>query len=162
MTYSPTTLIELPFGLPGRIFRSAMPFITNDPLGGLYKQYQLVPISVVVMLADDDECIREIGCDLRVFYSTEGLEVIYLPIPDYGVPSKRALDRALETTMEKANSARNIVIHCNGGIGRTGMFMACLARRVLGLSGEEAVSWVRERIPGAIETEEQHQVVLSC
>ena len=160
-TLNPVSLVELPFGLPGRVYRSPMPFKRHDPQGDLYEQYKQEAISVVVMLADDDECIRETGRDLRAFYHTNGLEVIYLPIPDFGIPKRNALSRALDSTIAQARSGKNIVVHCNGGLGRTGVFLACLAKRVLGLSGEEAASWVRGKVPGAIETEAQYQAVLN-
>jgi len=46
-------------------------------------------------------------------------------------------------------------------VGRTGLFAACLARRVLGLSGEDAIRWVRRFIPEAVETSEQWQMVIN-
>jgi hypothetical protein len=40
------------------------------------------------------------------------------------------------------------------------MFTACLAKHVLGLSGEEAIAWIRHYIPGAVETSLQRQLVM--
>jgi len=39
------------------------------------------------------------------------------------------------------------------------MFAACLAKQILGLSGEEAIKWVRHYIDGAVETAEQKQLI---
>jgi hypothetical protein len=47
-----------------------------------------------------------------------------------------------------------------GRDGRTGLFMAYLAKRCLGLSGAEALQWVRRFIPRAVETPEQQRLVL--
>src|SRR5262245_18604673 len=47
-----------------------------------------------------------------------------------------------------------------GREGRTGLFTASLAKRCLGLSGAEALQWVRRFIPRAVETPEQQQLVL--
>ena len=52
------------------------------------------------------------------------------------------------------------MIHCATGIGRTGFFMAYLAKRCLGLSGAEALQWVRHYIPRAVETPKQQRLVL--
>ena len=38
-----------------------------------------------------------------------------------------------------------------------GMFAACLAREALGLSGDEALAWIRELVPGAVETRGQER-----
>jgi len=38
--------------------------------------------------------------------------------------------------------------------------MASLAKRVLGLAGEEALQWVRCYIPHAVETADQQRLVL--
>jgi hypothetical protein len=34
-----------------------------------------------------------------------------------------------------------------------------MARQLLGLSGDEAIRWVRQYIPGAVETELQEELV---
>ena len=51
------SLIELPFGLPGRIFRSPMPFGPYDLHGEVYDQFHEAQIAVIVLLASDDECL---------------------------------------------------------------------------------------------------------
>ena len=152
-------LTELPFGLPGRVFRSPMPFGWDNDTGETFRQYQHANVSTVVVLVGEEECRIEAGRDLRAFYIAEGLQVIDLPIPDWGVPEFAEANRAVDRTLKLARSGQNIAIHCHAGIGRTGLFSACLARRVLGLSGEEAIAWVRRVVPRAIETEEQIQFV---
>jgi hypothetical protein len=51
-------------------------------------------------------------------------------------------------------------MHCPAGLGRTGLFRASLARRTLGLSGTEAIPWVRHVLPHAVETPEQQRLLL--
>ena len=53
------------------------------------------------------------------------------------------------------NTDKNLLVHCKGGMGRTGMVIACLARKVFNYSPEEATSWVRKTLPGAIEVQSQ-------
>ncbi len=48
-------LTELPFGLPGRVFRSPMPFGLYDPHGEVYDQFREEQIAVIVLLASDEE-----------------------------------------------------------------------------------------------------------
>lgn len=156
------SLIELPLNLPGRIYRSPMPLNYKDPNGELLEQYERENIDVIVMLVGVEESVRETGYDLQSLYQNKGIEVIYFPIPDFDVPVKEELITYLDQTLGKVLDGKNILIHCNGGLGRTGMFLACVVKRVLNVSGEQAVSWVRDLIPGAVETDSQYQVVLDC
>jgi len=152
-------LIELPYGLPGRVFRSPMPFRAGDTQGEVFRQYLEQQISVVVVLVDDAECLAQSGRNLRQFYESNGLEVIHLPIPDFDVPTQEALSAAAAAAQARASAGKNLAVHCNAGYGRTGMFLACMARRVLGMSANEAIEWVRSYVPTAIEVQEQMDVV---
>jgi protein-tyrosine phosphatase len=153
-------LIELPFGLPGRIFRSPMPFGPYDLHGEVYDRFCEEQITVIVLLASDEECLQKTGCNLRALYLKEGFQVLYLPIPDFSVPTKDDLEQAVQHTIAYAQAGQHIAIHCSAGIGRTGLFMAYLGKRYLGLSGAEALQWVRRYIPHAVETPAQQQWLL--
>jgi hypothetical protein len=153
-------LTELPFHLPGRIFRSPMPFSVYDPQGESLFQFKQKKGSLIVLLAEETECIQRAGRDLRSLYLQEGFQMIHLPIPDLDVPSKEDLAEAIEETLEHAQAGQNIVIHCHAGLGRTGLFVAYLAKRVLGFSSEEAIDWTRKHIPYALETDEQIRFII--
>lgn len=153
-------LTELPFGLPGRVFRSPMPFGPYDLHGEVYDQFREAQISVIVLLTSDEECLQKTGRDLRTFYLAEGLQVLHLPIPDFSVPASNELEQAVHQTIAYAQAGHHIAIHCSAGIGRTGLLTACLAKRCLGLSGSDALQWVRRFIPHAVETPEQQRLVL--
>jgi protein-tyrosine phosphatase len=152
-------LIELPFGLPGRVFRSPMPFRPGDEKGQLFRQYQEQHVSVVVMLVEDAESLARTGRLLRPFYESNGLEVIDLPIPDFDVPAQEALSAAVEAALARARAGHNLAVHCYAGYGRTGMFLACMARRALGMSAEEAIRFIRSVVPTSIEVPEQIDIV---
>ncbi len=157
--FQPNGLTELPVNFPGRIFRSPMPFRSGDENGELYIKIQQENISAIVLLASERECLEKSGRDLRGFYTGEGIEVIYLPIPDFDVPEPKGLDAAVTDVIGKLQSGVNVLVHCFAGIGRTGTFLACLAKRGLGMNGDQAIGWVREAIPGALETSEQIRFV---
>jgi hypothetical protein len=48
----------------------------------------------------------------------------------------------------------------SAGLGRTGLFLASLAKRALGLSGAEAIQWVRQSLPHALKTPKQQRLLL--
>jgi len=154
-------LTELPFHLPGRIFRSPMPFSVYDPRGDSFIQFKREKGSLIVLLAEEAECMERTGQNLKALYLQEGFQVIHLPIPDFGVPLKVDLEGTVRKTVEHAQAGQNIVIHCHAGLGRTGLFVAYLAKEVLGLSSEEAIHWTRKYIPNALDTDEQRKWVVN-
>jgi len=154
-------LTELPFHLPGRIFRSPMPFSVYDPRGDGLLQFKREKGSLIVLLAGEEECVERTGKNLKSLYLHEGFEVIHLPIPDFNVPSREDLEKAVRKTVEHAQAGRNVVIHCHAGLGRTGLFVAYLAKQVLGLSSAEAVRWTKKYIPNALDTDEQRERFLN-
>ena len=157
---STQTITELPFNLPGRIYRSPMPFSPYDPEGELIAAYHRNEVSTIVLLTPEVECRRLTGKELRPLYAQEGFKVIYLPTPDMQAPSHNDLVRCLTMALDCAHSGGNLVIHCYAGVGRTGTFAACLAKRILGLNGDQAIAWVRQFIPMAVETKGQRQFVI--
>ena len=78
------SFIELPFGFPGRVFRSPMPI---RPL-----RYSIARSMTAIVrnrlrslscLASDEECLHKTGCHLRSLSFKAGFQVLYLPIPDF-------------------------------------------------------------------------------
>ena len=154
-------LTEFPFGLPGRVFGSPMPFGPYDQDGEVLIELGKKGVSVVVLLAEKEEWLENSQRNLSVLYSEQGLQVIHLPIPNYGVPPLEALTVAINQTIEFARSRHNALIHCSAGIGRTALFAVFLAMKVLGLSGREAIRWVGQHHPRALLTPVQIELILA-
>jgi len=145
-------MTELPFGFKGKIFRSPMPFGDYDPDGELMKEYSDNDVSVIVPLAGVAECEEKAKRNLHRLYKEKGFDVVSLPVRDFAAPGKEALADIIGKVIDYAESSRHVVVHCSAGQGRTGTFMACMARTLFGMSGEEAIAWTRRYIPGAVET----------
>lgn len=151
-------LTELPFGLPGRVYRSPMPLSGFDREKDLLALYQQAGVQTVVMLVSDEEAQRKTGCDLRAEYRQLGLDVIYLPMPDFDVPEIDALRQGISRALAQARAGRTLAVHCHAGLGRTGLFLACMARQAQGFSGRQAIDWVRQYVVCALENEKQERM----
>lgn len=87
-----------------------------------------------------------------------GLEFWWLPIRDAGVPEPRAGAQLVHRIVDALAQGRTVVVHCRGGLGRTGTIAAgCLV--ALGARPDAAVSQVRLARKDAVETEGQVQFV---
>ncbi len=139
-----------------------MPFGPFDHLNQIWSKYQENKVDAIVALVEPAEYLTYAQRDLLAFYRGKGLRVIHLPIPDHHLPRDlQAFQRALDDVSDMAQAGKNIAVHCLAGIGRTGTFLACLAQQKMGMNGEEAIQWVREAVPGAVENESQVRFVIN-
>lgn len=153
-------LTLLPFPMPGKIYRSPLPYSPLfDPQGQVLDAYLSARVQVVVMLTPINEVSEVTERDLWEIYQTLGFEVIYVPVEDFWIPAQGAFQRPVRQTLLAAQAGKTVAIHCHAGIGRTGTFAACLAKPVFQMDGPTAIDWVRHYIPGAVQTKEQENFV---
>lgn len=141
--------------LPGR---RDMPRDLERDLGSMKK----AGVDAVVCLVPDEE-LHEYGVpDLLRRYGEQGIESYHLPILDQKACAPEQMDAALDWVGERLVSGAHVVVHCAGGLGRSGMAVACYLRR-RGLSADEALAEVRRaRGPRAVESEIQERFVRDC
>ncbi|MDW3116926.1 MAG: ADP-ribosylglycohydrolase family protein [Roseovarius pacificus] len=86
-----------------------------------------------------------------------GIDWVHLPIRDVSVPDESFphiwanLTKDLQRSLARG---QRILLHCRGGLGRTGL-VAALLLMDLGLGSDDAMRRIRSVRPGAIETKEQ-------
>ena len=81
-----------------------------------------------------------------------------IPIKDFSVPTTDDLDRGLTEAVRLILSGQPVYAGCMGGRGRTGLFLAVLAK-AFGIRGP--VEYVRENYSHhAVETREQYDFVM--
>jgi protein-tyrosine phosphatase len=118
--------------------------------------------NAVVTLLEEFE-LKMLGIsNLPAFLDERGIEWHHLPIRDVDIPDKhfevrwRENGQRIKTIL---SGGGKVLLHCRGGIGRTGMIAAKLLVE-FGFKPSDAVALVRRTRPGTIETEAQEQYVL--
>ncbi|MFO0727086.1 MAG: cyclin-dependent kinase inhibitor 3 family protein [Myxococcota bacterium] len=116
-------------------------------------------IDVIVSLIEAHE-FASLGVPNLIGEATaRGMTVDHFPIPDVNVPKDMAATAALiDRLVEHLKAGDNILVHCRGGLGRTGTIAACVLV-ALGFSAQEAIDEVRKSRPGTLETSGQESFV---
>ena len=154
-------------GLPGRIGLTIAPGKKADgwwdrdldtDLKRLRDDYSC---DVLVSLMEDHEYRWLHIEDLFERAPSHGIAVLRFPINDGHPPHDGEMLQFLELIgqiLEAARAGQTVVIHCRGGLGRTGtVAAACLV--ALGHAPAEAIERVRAARTGAVETREQERWV---
>jgi protein-tyrosine phosphatase len=95
--------------------------------------------------------------DWRAEVAAAGLDLVHLPIPDYGVPDA-PFEAGWAAAGLGARLARGetLALHCRAGLGRTGTVAARLLVEVAGLDADAAVARIRrDHAAEAVETAPQ-------
>jgi protein-tyrosine phosphatase len=154
-------LTLIPFGLQGKVYRSPMPNASFDYGFTALQEMQNAEINKVINLVEEFEWWDRAKMDLPSLYKQHEIGMLHYPVKDFGIPED--LDSYLEMVQKAVSLARageNLAIHCFAGIGRTGTFLTAMAIEIFGWSPLEAVFWIRQFIPGAVENETQLKFVM--
>lgn len=155
------TITKIPFKFTGGIYRSPMPFSLYDRDGKIWDSYLHLGISMVVILVELHEYQVHGKKDLPDFYRSYGMDVLHFPIQDFQTPTDiDFMENSLQLVSKSARKGIDIAVHCMAGVGRTGLFLACLGKRHFGYDGYEAMEWIRSFIPDAIESKAQEKFLL--
>lgn len=83
-----------------------------------------------------------------------GMWDLHEPVPDFAVPKPDQIDRIIQFIDMSISAKRPVGVSCKFGIGRTGTILACYLVHE-GYDANSAISEVRKKRPGSIETQEQ-------
>lgn len=115
----------------------------------------------LVTLMEDHE-FDQLGVRQLPFKAQElGLTWFHIPIRDVSIPDFRFHERWSGIglrLMKVLFEGGRVVVHCRGGLGRSGIVAALLLIEA-GMNSRSAVDMVREARPGAIETVQQEAYV---
>ncbi|BFM07095.1 hypothetical protein GCM10025791_48550 [Halioxenophilus aromaticivorans] len=162
--------LEIP-GCPGKLGLTFCPGKRSQGLyGGLWNRdlkqdlalLEAKGTAVLISLMETHEFALLGAEHLPAMMADSAMEWLHLPIEDMSTPSKDFDAKWLQNRPQirkLLNQGKLIVIHCRGGLGRTGLFAARILVEA-GLPPTEAVKQVRLARANAIETFGQEEYVL--
>jgi nicotinamidase-related amidase len=100
--------------------------------------------------------------DLLDQYKKAGFNVTHVSVVDQGTPTVDEVKNLTSLIHSSINKKEKALIHCVGGLGRTGLLAACYLKEYYRLPAEDAIAKVREnRSARAIESELQERFVIN-
>jgi protein-tyrosine phosphatase len=115
--------------------------------------------TTLVVLLEEEEMARIGLAELLDQARRAGLEAIWFPIPDGTAPADmESTVRLVERILERLAAGGSVVVHCHGGVGRSGTIVAA-ALVASGADPTTALAIVRDARPGAATAPGQEEFV---
>ena len=158
--------------LPGRLRMTFAPGMKAPSLGGRWERDLAADLreleethgaDALVSLMEEHEyggygipeLLEEGGIDSNI-------EVVRFAIKDMGIPREaeaQEFEAMISSVVERLRGGQTVVVHCRGGLGRTGTVAACTLVALGRHSADEAIGAVREARPGTVQTAGQEDFV---
>lgn len=152
------TCVRIPLDAKGKLYVSPMPFGPYDPGNALLKVYKQNKIKFVVMLVTDVELARKAKRDVVGIYRKNKIEPIRFPFADYTSPDLYPFSKVVDKVSGYLRAGANVAVHCNAGVGRTGVMTCCIVRDIMNVSADEAIDYVKQFMQTKM-TDEQMRLV---
>lgn len=149
---------------PGKKIKSTKSGVWNRDLDMDLQAIQVWGAQALVNLMEEHEYELLRVPDYAAKVRSYPMEYFHLPIVDVHPPDGRFVElwkSAGPKLRQILSDGGKILIHCRGGIGRTGTVAAQLLVE-LGMPHEKAIKAVRDARRGTIETMDQERYVYSC
>lgn len=111
----------------------------------------------------DFEYLKEIGIKHvvnlmeKTYHKFPDIKFLHVPVKNYHPPTLDQINMIMNYISE--TNDEKILIHCYGGLGRTGVIAACYFVRYENLPADEAIKKIRSIRRGSIETKGQEDIV---
>lgn len=126
-----------------------------DTLKNVYKT------DILVSLMEDFEFDGLGISDFKEKCAEKSIKNIRFHIVDGSIPEEKDLGNYLKLAKElklELDNGKNVVIHCRGGLGRTGTLASCILV-LFGFSPKDAIEETRKCRKGTVENEIQEKFV---
>ena len=79
---------------------------------------------------------------------------IHIPIPDSKHVDFDVVERGIQRALNVVRTGGAILVHCNAGRNRSSLFNAIMLMELYGMTGEQAIAWMRAYRANALATPE--------
>ena len=158
-------------GMPGRLGMTFAPGMWAGSVGGRWERDLATDLraleekyetDVLVSLMEKHEYHGYQIPELLEQDNVGNIEILRFAIKDMGVPQEAESERFetfVQDVVQRLEQGQTVVVHCRGGLGRTGTVAACVLV-VLGYhSADEAIDAVRAARRGTVQTRDQEDFV---
>ena len=158
-------------GTPGRLGMTFAPGMWAGSVGGRWERDLAADMraleeeheaNVLVSLMEKHEYRGYQIPELLEKDTIGGIEILRFAIKDMGVPQEAESERFqafVKYVVRRLEQGQNVVVHCRGGLGRTGTLAACVLVALGQHTAREAINAVRAARKGTVQTREQEDFV---
>jgi len=158
-------------GTPGRLGMTFAPGMWAGSVGGRWERDLAADMraleeeheaNVLVSLMEKHEYRGYQIPELLEKDTIGGIETLRFAIKDMGVPQAADSERFqtfVKDVVRRLEQGQNVVVHCRGGLGRTGTLAACVVVALGQHTAREAINAVRAARKGTVQTREQEDFV---
>ena len=137
--------------LEKRIAISSIPRLIKD-----IEVWKEEGVKAVLILVEDHELYHFGGTkNYLELLKRKNFDVYHLPIRDFDIPTIDQCLNAVKWVDEKLDEKKPVVIHCYGGLGRSGTIAACVLVYRYGFRPETAIQVIRNIMPRSLESPRQ-------
>ncbi|CAJ1377355.1 unnamed protein product [Effrenium voratum] len=112
-------------------------------------------IQEVARLNYDAECPEQRGYEKA--FAANGIKIKKVPFQDGNIPNKAVVKEFLKSCQVAVKRKRTIALHCQGGMGRTGVMAGAHAAAHHQVDGKAFHGWTRICRPGTVQTVVQEE-----
>ncbi|MDA4127432.1 MAG: dual specificity protein phosphatase family protein [Thaumarchaeota archaeon] len=155
-------------GTGGLFLRKLRARVANEPTGFVWVEKGKLAVSGYPASKRQLEWIAAQGIEVVLTLTEKPLpteltddipmDFVHLSMRDHGVPDPSTLDQGVTLIQTRVGEGKSILVHCLAGEGRTGCVLAAYLIVTRGISGDQAISILRDIKPAFVERRQEAAV----